>query len=115
MTPEGALILTTLFWAVAGFVATGIAVHQSVRLVRAVGHHDKHWWFRLMSVLVFGSLGVTKLRNVAIWTDYIWFDQQLMGTIQQRWPLDLALATLTMAACLLATVLYVQTQQGERT
>lgn len=111
MTANDALILTTLFWALAALAALAIAAHQSMRLARAAPAHDEHWWFRLMSVLVFGSLGVTKLRNVAVWSDYIWFDQGLFGSILQRWPLDLALAVLTMLACLLAAVLYVQTQR----
>jgi hypothetical protein len=114
MTPNDALILTTLCWATAGLAASSIAVHQSVRLMQTTGHHDDHWWFRLMSVLVFGSLGVTKLRNTAIWTDYVWFDQRLLGTIADRASLDLGLAVLTMTACLLAVTLYIQTQQGHR-
>lgn len=110
MTLDTGLALTTLCWAVAAVAALTIALPQSWLLVRTAVDRDKLWWFRLKSTLLFGSLGVAMLRNVAIWADYVLFDQHYFGGIAQRWPADLALSVVIMCACLLAAILYVRTQ-----
>lgn len=103
-------MFTTACWAVCAIAALIVAVPQSILLVRTAPDRDDLWWFRLKSSLVFGSLGLAMIRNVAIWADYVFFDQRYLGMIEQRWPLDLALSVLIMAGCILAAVLYIQTQ-----
>jgi hypothetical protein len=69
MGPDDALAITTGVWALAALAALSIAIPQSWRLIRTSMRHDSLWWFRLMSVLLFGALGVAMLRNVAVWAD----------------------------------------------
>jgi hypothetical protein len=111
MGPDDALAITTGVWALAALAALSIAIPQSWRLIRTSMRHDSLWWFRLMSVLLFGALGVAMLRNVAVWADLTFNDQRLLGPISQRWPFDLGIATGVMIACVYAAVLYVQTQR----
>lgn len=110
MAPDLALTLTTICWGVAALAALVIAVPQSFLLVRTAERRDVLWWFRLKTTLLFGSLGVALLRNVAIWADYVFFGQWYFGSITQRWPMDLALSVLIMLACLLAASLYIKVQ-----
>ena len=110
MTPETAVGMTTLVWGVAAIASLTIAVPQSVLLIRTSLNRDPLWWFRLKTTLLFGSLGIAMIRNVAVWADLAWFDQQYLGPIATRWPLDMALAFGICAACVLAAILYIQTQ-----
>ena len=112
--PDDALALTTLFWLVAAIAALTIAVPQAILLVRTAVHRDPLWWFRLKTTLLFGSLGVALGRNVAVWADYAFFGQRYLGTIAQRWAMDLVLAAAIMLACVLAAILYAQTQHEVR-
>lgn len=114
MTPDNALVVTTLCWGIAAIAALIIAVPQSVLLIRTSVHRDGLWWFRLKSTLLFGSLGLSMVRNLAVWADFTFYDQHYLGTIAQRWSLDLALSALIMLACVLAAVLYIQTQHEAR-
>lgn len=113
MTPEQAIDLTTLIWGVAAVAALVIAVPQSALLARTTppSRRDRNWWFRLMSTLLFGALGIAMLRNVVVWADLAYFDQRVLGPIARRWPLDLGLAVAICVACVLAAWLYVKTQR----
>lgn len=112
--PDEALALTTIFWGVSAVAALVIAVPQSLLLARTALRRDPLWWFRLKTSLLFGSLGVAMIRNLGVWADYTFFDQRYLGPITQRWQMDLVLATGIMLACVLAAVLYIQTQHEVR-
>lgn len=111
MAPDEALTVITVFWGIAAVASLIIAVPQSILLVQTSHRRDKLWPFRLMSVLLFGSLGVAMGRNVAVWADLAFADQAYLGALATRWPLDLILAALIMLACVLAALLYVQVQR----
>lgn len=114
MPPDNVLGAITLCWALGAVACLVISVPQSILLVRTSVNRDPLWWFRLKTTLLFGSLGVALIRNVAIWVDYTWFGQDLFGPIGERWPWDLAISALICGACVLAAVLYVQTQNEVR-
>ncbi len=111
MTASQAIDLTALIWAVAMAATLSIAVPQAILLVRMRKRRDRLSPFRIMSATLFGSLGVAMARNVAVWTDLAFFDQQYLGPIARRWPLDLVLALLVMAACIYAAGLYQRVQR----
>lgn len=110
MTPEDAVDVTTMVWGVAALAALMVAIPQSLLLVRMRNRQDRLWPFRVMSTLLFGSLGIAMGRNVLVWADLAYFDQRYMGPIARRWPLDMAIALLIMVACLWAALLYVRVQ-----
>lgn len=110
MTPDEALAVTTIFWGLAAVAALSIALPQSVLLCRTTLRRDDLWRWRVKTVLLFGGLALANLRNLAVWADYAFFDLRYLGTIEQRWPLDLAVAVILMAACTLAAVLHWETQ-----
>ena len=110
MTADQGLALTTLCWAVAAVASLVIALPQSWLLARTATRRDILWWFRLKTTLLFGSLALALGRNLAVWADYAFFDQKFFGGIASRWPADLALSVLIMAACVLAASLYVRVQ-----
>jgi hypothetical protein len=110
LTPEDAVDITTIVWGIAAVAALSIAVPQAVLLIRLRRLHDRLWPFRVMSALLFGSLGVAMGRNVLAWADLAYFDQRYLGPIARRWPLDLAVAMLIMLACVWAALLYVRVQ-----
>ena len=114
MTPEAAIGMTTLVWGVAAIASLTIAVPQAVLLIRTSLNRDPLWWFRLKTTLLFGSLGIAMIRNVAVWADFAYFDQRYLGPIADRWPFDLGLALGICAACVLAAILYIQTQHEVR-
>jgi hypothetical protein len=113
MTPDEGLAVTTIFWGLAAIASLSIAVPQSVLLCRTTLRRDDLWRFRVKTVLLFGGLALANLRNLAVWVDYAFSDQRYLGGIEQRWPLDLAVAVILMAACTLAAVLFWQTQHEE--
>lgn len=110
MTADQALDITTLIWGIAAAAALVIAVPQGVRLVKLRDRRDRLGSFRLMSTLLFGSLGVAMGRNVVFWADLAYFDQRYFGPIARRWPLDLGIALTIMVACVFAALLYVRVQ-----
>jgi hypothetical protein len=114
VTPDTAVGMTTVIWGVAAVASLVVAVPQAVLLVRTSLHRDPLWWFRLKTTLLFGSLGIAMLRNVAVWADLAYFDQRYLGPIAVRWPFDLGLSLAICSACVLAAVLYVQTQHEVR-
>lgn len=114
MTPAEALDVTTLVWGVAALAALSIAIPQAIMLIRLRNVRDSLWPFRVMSVLLFGALGVAMTRNVAVWADVAYFDQRYLGPIAVRWPLDLGIALTIMLACLWAAGLYSKVQREER-
>lgn len=102
--------VTTVLWAVATVAALIIAVPQTWLLIRTATHRDGLWWFRLKTSLLFGSLALSMLRNMAVWADYAFFEQRYLGTIAQRWTFDLGVAFLITAACCLAATLFIRVQ-----
>lgn len=111
MSPDQAVDVTTVIWALAAVPSLGIAVAQAILLVRLRKRADRLWQYRVMGSLLFGSLGVAMSRNVVVWADLAYFDQHYLGPIARRWPLDLGLALCIMVACLWAGVLYVREQR----
>jgi hypothetical protein len=112
--PDIAINLTTACWGVALIAALVIALPQSLLLIRTSVRRDDLWWFRLKSSLLFGSLALAMARNLAVWADFALFNQRYFGTIERRWPMDLGLSALIMAAVVLAAILYVRTQTEVR-
>jgi len=115
MTPDDAVALTTLCWAVASTASFTIAVPQLWLLLRTSIHRDSLWWFRLKTTLLFSSLGIAMVRNVAVWADFAFFEQHYLGAIDRRWPLDLALALAITVACVFSAILFIYTQHYDRT
>lgn len=108
MTADQGLALTTLCWVLAAVPSLLIAGDQAILMIRLLHRHDGLDLYRVRTALLFGVIGVALARSASIWADFRWFDQRYFGTIDDRWPMDLAISVVLLLAVLLSTCLYLR-------
>lgn len=87
-------------------LASSIGIPETIRLVRGWNTPDEKLPYRLFTVLVLGVLTLVKLWRAAIWFDWVYFGQELFGSIDHRVPYELGLLTVFIVAMMFATLLY---------
>lgn len=100
----GAVIVIAL--GLGAFCALSVAIPQAILLVRLIRNGEGMALWTLKTVLWTGSLGLALGWRFLVWADYTQFDQRVLGTIDQRWPVEATLTMLVAAACIYAAGLY---------
>lgn len=98
------LIVVVFAWT--ALAALSVALPQAWLLVRLWRAGDAIAPYTLKTVAWTGTLGVILLWRAILFVDYSRFDQRYFGTIDDRWPIDLALALAFAVAVNYAAALY---------
>lgn len=110
MPPEVEIIMTGLL-ALSTLCALRVGIPQLALMVRHRATWGKLQPFRLLWVLLMGAFVAGTGYRCLVWADLTFADQRWLGTIDRRWPADLAIAVLVFVACVWAAVLYEVTQR----
>lgn len=104
--PDSVEIAISVVFAWTALVALSVAVPQTVLLVRLVRAGNAIAPYTLKTVAWTGTLGVILLWRSMLFLDYSLFEQRYLGTIDDRWPWDFALAVVFALAVNYAAFLY---------
>lgn len=107
--PERVLYSIIVAFAIASVAALTVAIPQSMLLVRLLRSGDEIAPYTLKTVAWTGTIGVAFAWRCIVFVDFTYFDQHYLGTIEDRWPIESAMAFLPTAAVIYGAVLYHRT------
>lgn len=112
--PGWAEAVIALLYTVATVGFSSVGVPQTISLLVRLWSGDGLNLFRLMWVVVLGSLCLGLIYRAAIWVDLAVFDQAWLGPLAQRWPLEVLIAALVAVGSLYLSWLYWRTRKEHR-
>lgn len=104
--PDDVGVVIVMALGLAALCALSVAIPQAVLLVRLARKGEGIALWTLKTVLWTGSLGLALGWRFLVWVDFTQMDQRVLGTIDQRWPVEATLTMLVAAACIYAAGLY---------
>lgn len=104
--PDDLEVLIVIVFAWTAIAALSVTIPQAWLLVRLWRAGDSIAPYTLKTVAWTGTLGVILLWRSMLFVDYSFFGQHVFGTIEDRWPIDLALALAFAVAVNFAAGLY---------
>jgi len=104
--PEWVSTGITGAFGLAALMALSVAIPQLLLVPRLVWRHDPILPYTISTVLWTSAVGLACFWRFLVFIDLSYFDQEYMGTIDSRWPIEVLLAGYLVGAVGYATVLY---------
>lgn len=110
--PDQAEGVVACLYLVSAICVSLVGIPQTISLWRRRHEHDGLQPFRLLWVLLMGSLCLGMTYRALVWIDLAVFDQAWMGPIARRWPAEVVIAWLITTASMFSAALYWRTRHG---
>ena len=113
---DTASVVIAVFYVLSALLLFGVGIPQASAWVRLGGGFDGLQPFRLKTGLLSNAFGLFLVWRAVVYLDYALYDQQIMGVLGARWPIELVISALVLLASGYTTVLYVmvRTRADER-
>ena len=112
--PEWASAVVVLFWATSALCSAYVWWPQTVALWRLRRSRDDLNMFRIKDFLLLGAIFLGTFWRCVVWADLTFNDQRIFGTIDYRWPAEMAISAGIAVACAWIAWLYHQTRYSGR-
>jgi hypothetical protein len=104
--PDEIAALVILLFAETAIAAFSVAIPQTILLIRLIVERAVIAAYTLKTAGAFGSIGLVLAYRVAVFVDFTYFEQRILGPISARWGLELALSIILSIAINYVAALY---------